>query len=215
MAIRYVDRIGQQLDSVAGGTTTVTTTVAAQVGDFLVLASRCGQAGVVSSISDSAGNSWTKLNNSQALQTTMSVWYCTVTSALATSSTITVSYSVATSGNRNVAVWLFGGINKPSTTNATAQVGATGTTLTVGNVTPQQYGSLLFAAVGSNQSTTHTASSGWTALPISTSNVFMGAAYAISSMSSLGTTWTIGATGAMGAVSATLTPDGGDFLALL
>lgn len=215
MPIQYIGKIGEQYNSVAGSTLVITTSVTANVGNLLVLATRCGQSLVVSTVTDSSGNTWSKLNNSEALQSTMSVWYCVVTSSLASSSTITITYTGSTSGNRNAAVWSFGGITRTSTTNETARVGTGGTTLTVPNVTPQQYGSLLFTAVGSNQNTTHSISSGWTSLPVGTSSVFMGAAYAISSMSSLGATWTIGLTGAMGAVSSTFTPDGGDFLQLL
>jgi len=209
MSVRFVQQIGAQFINTAGNTTVITTTNAAQVGQFLVLAARIGVSLDVSSISDSAGNTWSKLNSSALTNTVASVWYCTVTSVLAASSTITVTYSNTTSGNRNVSVWAFEGVTRPTTTNATNRTGGT-TTLTVGNVTPERYGSLLFTAGASNQNTTHSVSAGWTALTVGTSSVFLGAAYAISSMASLNATWTIGTTGAIGAVSGTFTPDGGD-----
>jgi hypothetical protein len=211
VSVRLVGRIGQQLDTATGGTTTVTTTTAANVGQFLVVAARNGLGVIVSSVTDSASNTWTKINNSEALTATMSVWYCVVTNTLAASSTITVTFNSAASNNRLAAVWAFDGITRPTTTNATARLPAGSSSITVADVTPEQYGSLLFTAVGCNQNTTYTPSSGWTSLPVTTSQVFMGAAYAISTVASLGTTWTIGTTGTLGAVSATITPDGGDF----
>jgi hypothetical protein len=211
VSVRLVGRIGQQLDTATGDTTTVTTTTAANVGQFLIVAARGALGVIVSSVTDSGSNTWTKINNSEALTSTMSVWYCVVTNTLASSSTITVTYANATSNNRLAAVWAFNGITRPTTTNATARLPAGNSSITVADVTPEQYGSLLFTAVGCNQPTTYTPSSGWTSLSITTAQLFMGAAYAISTSASLGTTWTIGTTGTLGAVSATITPDGGDF----
>jgi hypothetical protein len=215
MSIRFVGRIGAQLDATAGGTTTVTTTTAVPVGEFIVLATRAGGGIVASSITDSGSNVWTKLANSDALQSTVSIWYCTITNSLASSSTITVTYSAATSGNRNVAVWAFDGVTRPTTTHTTARAANPATTVSPANITPEQYGSLLFTAVGTSQTSAHTVSSGWTALTIGTSPAFMGAAYTIrNSMDSLATTWTLATAGAMGAVSATITPDSGDFFSI-
>lgn len=215
MSVRFVGRIGAQYDAAAGGTTTVTTTTAVPVGGFVVLATRAGGGVVVSSIADSSGNTWQKLANSDPLQSTASVWFCIATTALAASSTITVTYSAAGSGNRNAAVWAFDGITRPTTTNTTARAASPATTVSPASVTPQQYASLMFTAVGTSQNTTHTVSAGWTALSIGTASVFMGAAYTIrNSMDSLATTWTIATAGALGAVAGTFTPDGGDGFAV-
>lgn len=212
MSVRFVGRVGSQYDATAGGTTTITTTSAVPVGGFLVLAARAGGGVTISSIADSSANSWVKLANSDPVLSVCSVWYCTVTTALASSSTITITYSATTSGNRNAAVWAFDGITRPTTTNTTARLGGT-TTISPAAITPQQYASLMFTAASSNQNTTYTVSAGWTALTIGTTSTWMGAAYTIrNSMDALSTTWTIPVSGAMGAVAGTFTPDGGDML---
>jgi len=215
MSIKFSQKISEQLDVTASGTSTMTTTSEAPVGQFLILAARSGIAFVVSSVSDSASNTWVKLANSDPLQTTMSVWYCVVTTALASSSTISITLDGATSGNRNMAVWAFDGITRPATTNTTARAANPSTTVSPANITPQQYGSLMFTAVGGNLNVSYTVSAGWTSLPIGTSSVFMGAAYTIrNSMDPLATTWTSGSGAALGAVAGTFTPDGGDMLAI-
>lgn len=215
MSVRFVGKVGEQFDS-AGGTTTstITTTAAVPVGQFLVLAMRQGSGHVVSTVTDSASNTWQKLADSDTSNATGSVWYCVASSALAVSSTITATLT-GTTGNRNVAVWAFDGITRPTTTNTVADVPIGSTSVTIGNVTPEQYGSLMFTAVAVNQSEVFTVSAGWTALPVTTASVYLSGAYAIrNSMDPLGTTWSWVGTRNGGAVAGTFTPDGGDMLAI-
>jgi hypothetical protein len=210
MSVQFVGKIGERFDSATGTTSTVTTSVAVPVGRFLVLAMRAGGGNVISTVTDSASNTWQKLDNSGATNTTCSIWYCTATSALAVSSTITATVTGST-GNRNVAVWAFDGITRPTTTDTTARTGS-GTTLSPANVTPEQYASLMFTAVATNATNAFTVSAGWTALTVNTASVYLGAAYAIqNSMDALATTWTWTTLGNAGAVTGSFTPDGGDF----
>ena len=215
MSVRFVGRVGQQFDSAAASTSTVTTTTAIPVGQFLILATRSGLNHRILSITDSSNNTWVQLGNSALVQTVASVWYSTVTTAIAASSTITVTFT-GSSGSRSAAVWAFDGITRPTTTSANARSGSATTSLTVGNVTPSQYASLMFSAGATNANNTFSVSAGWTVLPVTTASVVLNGAYAIrDSMDALGTTWTFGSSAATsGAVSGTFTPDGGDMLAI-
>lgn len=215
MSVRFVGRVGQFFGSGASLTMVITTTTAIPVGQFLVLASRTGNGRNIVSITDTSGNTWNKLENSNLSGTVASVWYCTVTTAMATSSTITVTFSSSLTAARGGAVWAFDGVTRPTTTNATAST-AGATSLTVGNVTPTQYSSLFFSAAATGTSQTFAVSAGWTVLPVTASvDVRLSGAYAIgSSMDALGTTWTFGTSNAAGAVSGTFTDDGGDMLAI-
>lgn len=214
MSVRLVQKVGETFNAVSTNISTITVTVSVPVGRFLILGSRSGNGIVLTSISDSSGNTWVKLNNTPAVLNVCSVWYCTVTNALTTSSTITCTFSGATSNN-NIAVWAFDGITRPTTTNQIAN-NTTTTSISVASVSPSQYGSLMFSVGVSNiVPNTFSVSSGWTLLPITTSSIFLCAAYAIpNSMASLATTWTFGSSGNNAAVSGTFTPNGGDFLAL-
>lgn len=213
MSIRYVGKVGETYNSLSSNISTITATVPVPVGQFLILVGRSGGGFFLTSISDSSGNTWTKLNNTSPVLNVCSVWYCTVTNPLTTSSTITSTFSGAFT-NGTTAVWAFDGITRPTTTNAIANNTAS-TSLSVASVSPSQYGSLIFAGASSNVPNTFSVSSGWTLLPITVSAIHLCAAYAIpDSMASLSATWTYGSSANMAAVSGTFTPDGGDFLAL-
>jgi hypothetical protein len=215
VSIRYIGKVGETFLSTATTTNTVTPTISTTVGQYLVLAVRLGSGFGITSVTDTVGNAWSKIGESGLTQTVCSLWSCSVSSALSTSDTITVTKSGST-GNGNVAVWAFGGINRPVTTSVNNRSGTTGTTLAVGDVIPSQYASLMFTTVATNATATFTQPSGFTSLPVTTSSVYLSAAYLIQpSTATQSTTWTFSSVGNCGGVSASLTPDGGDFFAVM
>lgn len=214
MSVLFVEKIGEYANGTGSTTQTITTSAAAKVGDLVIVAARVGQGFAVSDVSDSAGNTWVILANSEAVQTSCNVWYSVLTSDLASSSTITIT-ATGSYSNQNSAAWSFRGITRPSTTSATNRT-TTAVANTVANVTPSQYGSLLFSAVATAQAQTGTptVSTGWTTLSVTTASVRLCGAYAISTMDSLGATWTPATSSISGAVSGTFTPNGGDLFAI-
>ena len=213
MGVSYVGQVGEAFDAGVSATTmTVTTSTATEVGTYLVLASRSGLSSPVSAVSDTAGNTWAKVNNN-ASNTVCSVWSCFVTTQIPAASTITITYTVS-NGNKNAGVWAFRGLNRPVITSATAQ--GSGTTGNTRNLTPSRYASLLLSVAGVQNNSTFTQPTGFTKLPLTTSSIHVNAAYRIQpGVGSSGTTWTWTVSGTFGIVSSTLTPDGGDFLAVL
>lgn len=215
MAVSFVGTVGEFSDNVTGTSKTVSISKAVGVGDFLLLAARAGSGFRVSSVTDSSSNTWTLLNRTAASLNTTSVYYCNVSNALTTSSTVTVNFEGTTAST--IGIWSFDGISKPTITSALANA-ANVTTLNSGTLTVPQYGSLIFSAFSlNNLSTLPTAApTGYTLLSISGSNQRTIAAYAIApSMASFGSTWSWVTTSNASIVSATITPDGGDFLQLL
>lgn len=111
MTIAHVAHLGNLASNTANqASATITTVVVAEVGRLLVLAiavdnhaSVDGDEGAVSSVTDSAGNSWQKAgewtNSEGSTQAggTMSVWYCVVTSQIANGGTVTANFTNSTS----------------------------------------------------------------------------------------------------------------------
>lgn len=177
---------------------------------MVVVAMRGNFTTVVDSVSDTQGNTWTKLANTTT-PNTCNVWYSVLTTAFTTSTVVTATYSG--SGQHNmIAAWAFDGFTRPATTNAIAS-GSSVTTLSPASLSVPQYGSLIFTAVTVNQLPTYTAPSGFTVLSVTSGAVSMRAAYLIrNSMASVSTTWSWNVSGNAGVVSGTFTPDGGDML---
>ena len=185
--------------------------VAVATGQFIILAGRGGGGFVVSSVTDTSGNVWTSLGNSGTTGNTATLFYCNVTTALTTSSTITVTYNAANTGYA-IGAWSFDGIRLPLTSVASAQ-GTAVTTLNGGSITPRQYGGLNFTVLTHNGSATAISSpSGFT--DVGSATRVTGAYAKASSMSSTATRWSWTTAANSSAISATFTPDGGDFLAL-
>lgn len=212
MSVRYIERIGEAYNVSSASTLAFTCSAAVPVGRLVIFAGR-GVAGAnITSVSDSSSNTWTLINRTTT-QATCSVYYSVVTTALTTSSTVTATYS-SSQAQYNIAAWSFDGLTRPSITSSTAS-GSGVTTVNTGNFSNPQYGSLIFSAVTNSNAPTFTAPSGFTALPLSTSTVFLQGAYAIrSSMDAIATTWTASVSGNMGLVTTTLTQDGGDFFSM-
>lgn len=214
MGVAYLGQVGENFVNATASTLAITTTAAANVGTFLVCPASVGAAASATSISDSAGNTWNLVNTSPLVARTMALFTCYVTSSLAASSTITITYSANTL-NRLAAVYAFTGINRPTVTSATAQ-GTGVSTLNTGNLAPTQYASLLFTAISKNNNAAYTTPTGWTRLPLNVSNILDGYAYRIQpSTATQGTTWSWTGSYSAGQVSATFTPDGGDFFSVM
>lgn len=214
MSISYVGKVAEYfVGASAPAANTFSPTTAIPVGQFLVLVARGGGGYVVTSVTDSSSNTWTQLANNGGTGNTCTVYYCYVTTALTTSSTITANYT-AGNINYNVMVLAFSGICRPTTTSATA-TGTSVLTLNTGNITPSQYGSLLLSAFTHNGSPTSiNAPSGFTTVTPS-ANARMVVGYTVAaSMAAVGTTWSWTTSANVAEVSGTFTPDGGDFLAL-
>lgn len=212
MSIRYVAEVGQNYGSTSATTITFTSSRSVPVGTLVIMAVRGGGTVTVSSVSDSASNTWTELGKTTTANT-VNVWYCVVTAEWTTSTVVTVTYS-GTTGNRIVGAWAFDGATRPTTTVTTASA-ANVTALDSGNLSVPQYGSLAFSAISTNQTPTYTAPTGFTVLSVTSSATSLRGAYLIrSSMDAIGTSWSWNATGSGGLVSGTFTPDGGDLFAM-
>lgn len=208
MSVRFVAEVGQSYGSTSASTITLTASRAVPVGTLVVLAARGGGTNTVSTVSDDASNTWTKLGGTTTANT-CNVWYCVVTSAWTTSTVVTVTYT-ASFANRIVGAWAFEGVTRPATTVATAS-GSSVTTIDSGSLSVPQYGALFFTAISTNQTPTYTAPTGFTALSVTAALTSLRGAYLIrSSMDSVGTSWTFTVSGNGGVVSGTFTPDGGD-----
>lgn len=211
MSIRYVGQVASYYNAAGPQVNNITPAVNVDVGTFLVLSGRGGGGYTVTSVSDTGSNTWTLLTTSGASGNTATIWYCYVTTALTTSSTITVTYTTSNIGY-SVAIYAFTGINRPVTTSAVAQ-GTAVTTLSAGNITPSQYGSLLFTTLThSGPATSINVPTGFTSLANATR---VEAGYIVAgSMSSVATSWSWTTSANASVIGATFTPDGGDFLAL-
>jgi hypothetical protein len=212
VSVRYVGKIGEA--QVTGTASSVTFTANQQlpVGTLVVLAMRGNFTNVVSSVSDSAGNTWSKLANTTTANT-CNVWYSVLTTAITTSTTVTANFS-ASGGLQIMAGWAFHGFTRPSTSNAIA-TGSSVTTLSPASLSVPQYGSLVFSAMSVNQLPTFTEPAGFTALPVTSSSVSLRGAYLIrNGMNAVSTTWSWSISGNAGVVSGSFTPDGGDLFAV-
>ena len=210
MSARLIGKIGEaQANS---SSVTFTSTRSVSVGTLVVVAMRGNFTNVVVSVTDTAGNTWTKLANTTT-PNTCNVWYSVLTTAFTTSTTVTANFS--SSGNFTIlAGWAFQGFTRPMAASAIASSTSV-STLSPSSLSVPQYGSLVFSAMSVNQLPSITVPSGFTVLPVSTSGVTLQCAYLIrNEMTAVSTTWSWSITGNAGVVSGTFTPDGGDGFAV-
>jgi hypothetical protein len=122
MAVAFVQDIGFD-DTGTGSTTVVTTTATATVGQRIVLAViyvDLSGATTVSSVADSAGNTWAV--DVQGMHGTAGIAICSahVTTQLTSGGTITVTYSDANATWHNVHAFTFSGVASSSPVDSTS-----------------------------------------------------------------------------------------------
>lgn len=143
-----------------GSSLTVTPTDAQVKGSNLILCINCDPAITISSITDTSGNTYTRVSpntiNSDYAQT---MWLASgIKAAGASANTITITFSGATAGS-SVACYLVAG--SPLNATGSAAASGTGTSASTGNITTRIPATILVAMSGFDHTATG-GTAGWT-----------------------------------------------------
>lgn len=131
----------------AAGVSTATTGAINTTGASLIVVGLSRQASTADVVSDSAGNTWTKLTESLATGAVGSVLYY----ALAPITSATHTFTVGSTNVGVISVAAFSGIQTiAGFDQQNGNSNTTGSTLATGSVTPLQNGELLIALFGFN-----------------------------------------------------------------
>ena len=156
MAISFIQRVGTvgSNATVSSITITIGASITTAIGNTLVLNCRGGGNNLLTSVSDSKGNTWVvDLTAAPNSATVLGIASCYLTSQLVTGDTITATFAAASAG-KGVAVHEFSGIAGTSRKDVSVVAGgSTNTTGSVGPTSTLNYSNeLVYTAVSVNGS---------------------------------------------------------------